>query len=151
MSKKLIIVFIVSHLVVISVGVYAGMKYQENKTPAELAGTNFQNLQNLSPEERQARLQQFGADMNGARGTRTNGGSVSGEIIGKDDKSVTIKLRDGGSQIIFFSDSTEIMKSAAGSFNDLKAGETITARGNQNSDGSFTSQTIQLSPILFIK
>jgi hypothetical protein len=51
-------------IVIIGVGAggfYAGMKYA-GKAPAGLTGTNSQNLQNLSPEERSSlRLQQFGA------------------------------------------------------------------------------------------
>jgi hypothetical protein len=134
-------------IVIIGVGAggfYAGMKYQANKAPAGLTGTNFQNLQNLSPEERQARLQQFGAGMNGARGTRTNGGFVSGEIISKDDKSITVKLQNGGSKIIFLSDSTDITKSAAGALSDLEVGKNIIVNGTANSDGSITAQAIQL-------
>lgn len=33
---------------------------------------------------------------------------VSGEIISKDEKSMVIKIKDGGSKIVFFSDKTEV-------------------------------------------
>jgi len=138
-------------LVIMAVGTgsfYAGMKYQASKAPTGLTGMNFQNLQNLSPEERQARLQQFGAGMNGARGTRTNGGFVRGEIIFKDDKSITVKLPDGGSKIVFYSDSTQVGEFTTGTSKDLEIGKTIMVNGTTNSDGSISAQSIQIWPKL---
>jgi len=145
--KKLLPIIIVA--VVVGVGAfYGGMKYQASKAPAGLTGTNFQNLQNLSPEERQARLQQFGAGMNGARGTRTNGGFVRGEIISKDDKSITVKLPDGGSKIVFYSDSTQVGEFTRGTPKDLEIGKTVMVNGATNSDGSVSAQSIQIWPKL---
>lgn len=102
------------------------------------------------------RNQQFGTSGAGFRnggpslpgqGNR-GGGSVSGEIIAKDEKSITIKGRDNGSKIVFFSDATQVMKSAAGSFQDLEPGEQIFTTGNANPDGSITAQSIQIRPPL---
>ncbi len=73
-----------------------------------------------------------------------NAGVERGEIINKDINSITIKLRDGGSRIILFSEKTDIGKVTSGSKDDLKSGEQVSAFGKQNSDGSFTAQMIQL-------
>lgn len=143
------IIYVIIGIVILAGAFYGGMKYQESKTPAGLAGANFQNLRNLSPEERQQKFQELGANASGAAGRRggsTNG--AAGEIIAKDDKSITIKLRDAGSKIIFFSDTTEITKSASGSADDLEIGKNVMVGGKQNSDGSYTAETIQLSPSL---
>lgn len=61
-------------------------------------------MQNPSREERQQRLQEVGADVGGFPGEQQRRGNVgtftAGEIIAKDDKSVTIRVSDGGSKIV---------------------------------------------------
>lgn len=149
-----IIPVVIAVVVVVGGGAFfGGMKYAESKSPrGGFAQADFQNLQNLSPEERQQRIQQLGANAGGFRGgsggNRSGGGFTAGEIISKDDKSVTVKLQDGGSKIIFLSDSTEITKSAKGTLGDLEVGENVSINGTANSDGSVTAQSIQLRPNL---
>ncbi len=146
--KKNIPVFIIIVIIVGAGSFYGGMKYDQSKNPT--ANRNAGGFANLSSEERQARLQQFGAigQNGGARGTQANGGFATGEIISKDEKSLTIKLQDGGSKIVFFSDSTPIMKSASGTSQDLATGEQVTVTGTANQDGSISAQSIQLRPNL---
>lgn len=147
--KKLLPIIVV--LAVAAVGAfYGGMKYSQSKTPQRFIQGDFQEFRNLSPEEREARAQQMGAAGIGfgARGLggRTGSDFASGEIISKDDQSVTIKLPDGGSKIIFYSDSTEIGKFVSGASDDLEIGQSVTINGKANEDGSVTAQSIQLRP-----
>ncbi len=150
MTKKVLPVAIA--LIAIGSGAFfGGMKYAESKKPSgNTRQVNSQNLQNLSPEERQQRFQQID---NGAAGRARNGqvgaNATSGEILSKDDKSVTIKLRDGGSLIVFFSDLTEITKSVNGSASDLEIGQNVSIGGQKNSDGRITASAIQLRPNSF--
>ena len=146
---------LISIVIAVSVAVgggafYGGMKYaQSQASPGRLSHADFQNLRNLSPEERQQRLQQFSANGGGSRGSLggnrgAGGGFVSGEVISKDDKSITLKLQDGGSKIIFFSGSTGVTKSAIGTTTDLVVGKNVSVTGIANPDGSLTAQSIQL-------
>jgi len=133
---------IIAIVAVGGISFYGGMKYQEGISSAP-----------------QSQSQQAGFGANGARAGRTGVGaniarngaganSVSGTIISKDDKSVTIKLRDGGSQIVFISGATEIIKSVSGASSDLLIGQNVFVSGAKNSDGSVTAATIQLRPAL---
>lgn len=159
--QKILPVIIIAVLIVGVGAFYGGIKYQQN-TRQNFFGENLggQNFRNLSPEERQARLQQFGADgtaaMPGGMRDRNGAGFASGKIIAKDDKSITIKLPDAnqssdqidqkqsGSKIIFFSESTDIAKSVKGATEDLIVGEQVIINGTQNEDGSITAKSIQM-------
>lgn len=135
MTKKLLPI-VIAFIVIGAGAFYGGMKYDQNKKQTVAQGQN--------------RFQQMGAAGLAGRqgGTRNGGGFTAGEIIAKDDESITVKLQDGGSKIIFLSDSTEITKFAEGVLNDLEIGKNITVNGTANSDGSLTAQTIQLRPQL---
>lgn len=144
MKKTLIIIAVV--LLAGAGSFYSGIKYQQSKSPAGIGRGNFQDLRNLPDEERQQWLQELGANINGFRGAPNNRGDgfANGEIIAKDDKSITIKLRDNGSKIVFFAENAEINKLTKGALTDLEIGKTVSTNGKANSDGSITAQSIQL-------
>ena len=138
--KKFLPAFIAIVIIVGGAAFYGGMKYGESKK--NIGGRNgfadFKDFQNF-PSDGQGRL--------GVPGSKDGGVNfTSGEIISADEQSVTVKLQNGGSKIIFFSDSTKITKTAEGAVADLTAGETIMVSGTANQDGSITAETIQLRP-----
>lgn len=98
------------------------MKYGESKGGP--GNFSLQNFQNLSEEERQ----QISQGKAGEMGRGTNFG-LSGEVIAKDEQSLTLKMQDGGSKIVFFSDSTQISKTTEGSINDVEVGKTLSVGG----------------------
>jgi hypothetical protein len=129
--KKTILIFALI-LIVLGVGAfYGGMKYGQSKNSFP------KNFQNLSFEQRQQMFQGR---------VRIGAGFLSGEVISKDEKSLTLKLPDGSTKIIFFSASTQISKATEGTIDDIEIGKQIIVSGSQNSDGSYTAKTIQLSP-----
>jgi len=142
--KKLLPIIIA--LIIVGGGAfYGGIKYSQSKT--SFGDFSRQNFQNLSEEQRQELFQgNIGEAFEGRIGRGSNGGFLNGEVIAKDEQSITLKMPDGGSKIIFFSASTQISKTTGGSVEDLEIGKQITVTGEENSDGSYTAQMIQLSP-----
>jgi len=143
-TMKKIIPIIIALVIVGGGAFYGGMKYGQS-TRQNFAKQNSdgspQNFQNLSPEQRQKLLQ-------GRTGGGTGANFLSGEVIAKDEQSLTLKMPDGNSKIVFFSDSTQISKTTEGTKDDIEIGKQIMVSGEQNSDGSYTAKTIQLSPRL---
>ena len=121
MSKKIII----AGLIIVILTFYGGMKYNQSKIPARGNFTNFTGGQR-------------------GIGTRSGGGVVNGEILSKDAVSITIKIRDGGSKIVFLSATTPITKTVAGSQSDLVVGKQVNTMGTENPDGSVTAKSIQI-------
>ena len=130
----------ISVVVAIIVGILAfggGMFYGQSKASAG------------NPAFGGARGQQAGqrGGPGGVLNARRNGANfTTGQIIAQDAKSITVKMRDGGSKIIFLSSSTEFSKFASGTASDLTVGKSVTINGQANSDGSLTAQMIQIRP-----
>lgn len=142
-KMKKIVPVIIAIIAVGGISFYGGVKYQQGKTPA---------VQVFTPGQGQP-------GGFGARGTRISAGAniprtgagmnaTSGEVIAKDDKSITVKLSDGGSKIVFFSDKTSVSKTAEGTQNDVVIGEQVMVSGAANTDGSVTASMIQIRPAL---
>lgn len=136
--KKIIIAVLIAVVAAGGAGFYGGMKYQQSKSPAKGNGQFFMS------ENGQGGQGQGMTDGNMRGGL--NGGMTSGEIISKDDKSITLKLKDGGSKIVLYSGSTQFEKTVVGSVDDFAVGTSIMVTGSSNSDGSLTAKTVQIRP-----
>lgn len=83
-------------------------------------------------------------------GTNMNNRSIAnftgGTVLSKDNQSLTVKGPDGSSKIVFYSDSTQIMKTVSGTVNDLTIGANVTIESKSNPDGSITAQSVQIRP-----
>lgn len=120
---------------------YGGIKYQKLKS--------HQNSFVVQDEGGMKRFnvnRPFQGIPNGVARGQNGGGFVNGEIVSKDDSSITVKSQDGSSKIIYFSSSTTVGRTTNGSASDLAAGEQIIVNGKANSDGSIVAQNIQIRP-----
>jgi hypothetical protein len=134
-NKKMVITSIVV-IVIVGVGAFlGGTLYAKGKSPESRSmgnrGGQFSNIR---------------GDRAGDMNVRGMGGFTGGEIISKDEKSITVKLMDGGSKIIFLGSTTKVSKSVDGSTEDLVVGKQVTITGTPNADGSLTAQSVQLRP-----
>lgn len=136
MNSKQMVITAVLVVIFTLVGFGSGIKYQQNRM--QTSGGPFQRGQ---------MFRQNGDNFPQVQRGRQGGGMTNGEIIGLDDKSMTVKTIDGSSKIIIISESASINKSLEGSRADLKVGEKVAVFGNSNSDGSLTAQSIQLNPV----
>jgi len=136
--NKITIILVIAIIIVGAGAFYGGMLYGKST-----AATGTPNFRNLTQQQRQ----QLGGNRTGRN--NASGGFTSGQVIAKDDKSVTVQLSDGsGSKIVFFSATTQLMKLASSTLQDLQVGEQITTNGTANSDGSITAQSIQIRPAI---
>jgi hypothetical protein len=148
MNVKLALpVIIVIALAVGAGGWCLGAKYGSGSS--RQAGPGGANFREMTPEQRQQFQLSGGGGRTSGGGMRVFGGGFTvGEILSKDDKSITIKMPDGGTKIVFLAESTTVSKQTEGSAADLEAGKTVMVTGKANDDGSLTAQTIQLRPAL---
>lgn len=136
-------------------GFYGGMKFNQSKIGSaafnqERGQRSFQGQNNA---ERGAMMngQSDGAG-GGPRGKMMgHGGSgqgrdgLVGEVIAKDDKSITIKTNDGGSKIIFYADTTVVDREVSSNMSDVNVGQKVRVRGAINADGSVAAQNIHMT------
>lgn len=139
MEKKFIPIILIALLLIAGGSFFAGTKYASSKSPVG----NF-------PGQRG----QFGQGGQNGNPRNTNrifgqsGAVASGEVIAANDKSITVKLRDGGSKIIFLAGSTQVFESLQASSTSITVGKTVMVNGSANTDGSLTATSIQLRPNL---
>jgi hypothetical protein len=132
MTKNHLVLTLAIAVIAATLGFYGGSTYAKSSSNA-----------NGSPS-----FSRNGMPGNFQRGNRqgTGGGFLNGTILSKDDQSITLKLRDGGSKIVFYSSTTDVGKFMKGAAEDLQKDLTIMVNGKTNADGSVTATSIQIRP-----
>lgn len=137
MTKKNIIILAAALVVLMGASFYGGMKYS-GPSSASLANGVRMGAGSFTGGSRFVR--------NGSGVFIGNGGVVAGEIVSIDENGVTVKLRDGGSKVVFFSGATTVTKQAEGTRADLAEGVSVIVEGTANQDGSITANSVQIRP-----
>jgi len=132
MKNKKIVLSISVCLIIGLLSFWGGTVFSNSKKPVN----QFANRQGDFSQNSGGKINQ------GVRGGM-GGELISGEVLSIDTESITLKLRDGGSKIIFFSPTTKIEKTTEGIASDVVIGKTIMINGTSNSDGSVSAALIQ--------
>jgi len=125
-------------IIVGAISFYVGTKYQSSQTPflGSKQSGNFTGPRGINTQDPQA-----------ANRFRAGGGQIVGEIVSRDDRSITVKLVDGSSKIVILSANATVGQLQTIPASDLKTGDKVGIFGQTNSDGSLTAQNIQLNPL----
>lgn len=152
--KKPIILLIT--VVIAGAAFFGGMLFQKSRD----------SLKGLSGTELTSKMQSLGISQNrgfgvptdsnmtppdgnfisGNRPGFTGGNMVSGTLVSISAESMTIREQDGSTKTVYYSSSTTVSKTTEGTVAELAAGDTVSANGTSNSDGSITATTIRLNP-----
>ncbi len=130
-NSRILISIIVTALLVGAGSFFGGVQHQKSQEPT--AG----DFQAMRGQFRSGEIPQ-GVVQSG------QGKPVSGEIIRSDEESITVKLADGSSRIIFVGEEAQINKSAPGVRDDLIEGAQVFVTGTENPDGSITATSVQI-------
>lgn len=126
MKQNTLLIILVVAVSMASGGFFAGMKYQQSKSPS---------------------FRTFGGRSDRQNGNITRGfRPTAGQIVTIDATSMTVKLADGSTKIVLLNDKTLINKATSGAKSDLIKDIQVAVFGTENSDGSVTAQSIQLNP-----
>lgn len=136
---KILLVVLGVSILTAGAGFYGGLLFQKSRTP-KIGLNGFMSRDFVRNGKNQM-------PFSGAGG-RMGGGvlrPIVGEILSKDDKSVTVKMQDGSSKIVMLSSTTVINKAEKVDAGALAVGGTIRVFGTTNPDGSVTAQDILLN------
>lgn len=127
MNSKQIVILVVVAVVFGGGGFFGGMKYQASKTPT-------MTIRGGGP----------GGTFAGRRGGPNGASFLNGQVASINGSTATIKLMNGGSQIVVLAPSTAYRKAVDGTAADMAVGSNVTITGTSNSDGSLTAQSVQI-------
>ncbi len=127
------LMIILFSLVFGGIGFFAGIKYQQNKQVNNLRNFGFRQQNLLNNRQR-------------VNNNRLSFRPVAGEIAEIDDKSITIKLNNGSSKIVFYSEKTEVNRTEKANIKDLSKGEKVVVFGEEDRSGSINAISIQINP-----
>lgn len=141
MDKKIILIMLVIAVICGGVGYKVGDKMSQVKRIAQFAGMRQQGGQGSGQGLRDGSGQgKMGGGMMQGQGRR----HTEGEILSVDDKGVTVKLADGSSKIVLFSDKTTYALSTTAEKSKVVVGQKVDIVGDPNTDGSVSASEVRI-------
>jgi hypothetical protein len=137
MNKKTLVILLVV-VVVLAAGGVAAWQFTKSKSSAGQASARFGGANFAAG--------QTGTGQRGARAASANFGGASGNVLSKDNNSLTIELANGGSAIVFYSGSTRVSKTIDAQAADLAVGQMVSVRGTKGADGTISANSVQIRP-----
>jgi PPE-repeat protein len=137
-SGKKIIAYLIAGVILFGAGFWTGTYYQKKQTTSALPDATTGDRPTM-PSGTSGNTPPSGQRTGGP-----GGGGVSGEIITKADKSLTVKKTDGSTVIVYFDDSTTVAKSETASSSALVVGTSVQVMGTTNSDKSVAGKSIMI-------
>lgn len=139
MKQNTVLIAIIVALVSGGVAFAGGIKYQEDHRSLK-RGYQFDKFIMHGGEGKEMGM--F------FKGHRMGFRPVAGEIVSTNDTSITVKMEDGSTQVVKFTDDTDINKTEQGTKADLTPGEQVMVMGEENDDGSVSAEHIHLNPMV---
>lgn len=137
-TKK--IALISSFVLISALAFFSGIFYQKNYASKNADLRSQNRNQNAG---RDLRMEE-GGSLNMQRQRMLQGKFVNGEILSNDGTIITVKLRDGGSRIVFVTPNTQVEKYIMGEMSDVTVGKTVMINGDVNPDSSLNAASIQV-------
>lgn len=143
-NQKIVIACVITAVLAGGVGYVGGVKMSPLKRSVMFNSRSGQtmNLRNNNQNN------QNGNGITNAPNMMGRGGAITGEVIAKDNKSLTIKMSDGSSKIVIISDKTNYRMASESSLDKIEVGTKVATFGDSNSDGSTTATSIEINPAM---
>lgn len=128
-------------IVLAALAFFGGVQYQKGQKPSfdvgRFAAGNFPaGMMGNGPAGAAGAARRVGAGRGGATGT----------VLSVDAQSLTMKLADGSSQIVYLPTTATYFTEQAATVADVKTGATVTIAGTPNQDGSTNAATVRVQP-----
>jgi hypothetical protein len=148
MNKKYVLIASLLSVLLVAGAFSGGMMYQKSRGVKSFDGTRRTAINGSFRQNSDGQGSRMNRMPGGGSGDRngSSGAFLGGEIIAKDDKSITIKTPDGSSKIVYYSASTAIGKMTDGGADDLAVGKNVMINGKTGTEGIVDAQNIQIRP-----
>lgn len=151
-NKQTLLVGTLALLIGISGGMYGGVKLGTAKNFSGFFGDDdarggynqSHDGRMFGGQKHRNEFENTDAHRSASRSGIVRGGSIVGEVLAKDDTSITIKTPDGSSIVVFYGESTAVGTLSKAHKEDIATEQKVRVIGAENTDGSIAAQSIHI-------